>query len=210
MLTITNEFHLRTGDNQIIYDSKKASTLMDLTHNKKLVGLYIRDEVSGWCNINYYSLILISPGGVNIYFHKTNIPLFLKPSSSSNNIYSFTYDDINSRSIPFMLFSNDIIEPVPYFDITKMKYIKQYIVDVMKNTKLVYMIYKYHNMIFIYNSHIIYNDMKQVFTYWDDKLKKFYCDFNIIPPALFSYCREIDFASIIGDYKNTLIYEYIH
>lgn len=206
--TITDDFHLRKEDNMIMYDSGKSSIIMDLTH-KNLVGFYIRnDRECSWSNINYHYMVTVLPNdGLNIYFHKTNIPPFFLPVCSYSNIYPFSHY-VNGKSIPFILFSNDMIDPVPYFDITKMKYIKQCILDVMVNCKLVYIVYKSYNMIFIYNSHIIYNDTKLVFTSWNDKHKKFNCNFNIIPPELYLKCSEIDFAPIISDYKYGLIYRY--
>jgi hypothetical protein len=205
---ITNEFYLDEKYNAINYDFKKSSIIIDLIH-KNFVGLY-RDYRSSsvWKNIYDYDTAMLSSHEINIYFHKTTIPpFFLSSISSYSCITPFSQFVIN-YSRPFIIFSNDIIEPVPYFDITKMKYIKQYIVDVMVNCKLVYIVYKLYNIIFTYNSHIIYNDIKLVFTSWNDKQKKFYCDFNIVPQELYESWREIDFAPIVGDYKNTLIYRY--
>jgi hypothetical protein len=63
-------------------------------------------------------------------------------------------------------------------------------------------------MIFIYNSHIIDNDIKKIFTSWDDKKKRFYCDFKIIPIDVYSKCGAVDFTPAIGKYEHRLIYRY--
>jgi len=190
-----------------------SDLMMDFMVKYKMVGYY---KASGlynktyWQNINSDSIIRFNET-VNIHFYKPNIPpkyticildcIKWCPFLSNEGYY---------YKVPFIIFSDDIIEPVPYFDITKMKYINKYTHNVPDSGfKLVYMIYKFYNMIFIFNSHIIENDRMEKFTFWDKEHKCFNCNFDIVPESLYFDCNCVNFKPVIGEFKNTLIYRYV-
>ncbi len=202
-----------TGKNRIFYyDINNSSVCMDLL-KQKMSGFYQkiddRFDTIRWTSINCDCIINVDYN-VDIYFYKKNIPPFYEILNRDNiKIYPFVCCGYYCK-VPFIIFSDDIIEPVQYFDITKMKYLKKYIYNIPDSGfQLVYMIYKFHNMIFIYNSHIIENDRKERFTYWDEKEKCFHCDFDSVPHDVYFYCEDIDFTPVIGKYNYTLIYRYV-
>ena len=142
---VDGHFMINRDEYEMIeYNVKESSIIHDLIHNKKLVGFYKTHSITSgsfyWYNINSDSVIKIynsddildgqtARGEINIYFHKTNIPPFFTIACREvfDTIYPFSYCGY-TFSMPFMLFSNDMIEPIPYFDMAKMKYIKQYII----------------------------------------------------------------------------------
>lgn len=202
------------GRDKIFYNIKNSKLIMNYIVNLKMAGFYESiSEISGrlyWQNINTDSNWNIHFNDtVDVYFYKPNLPPFYEACIRDNiKIYPFVCCGYYCK-VPFIIFSDDIIEPVPYFDITKMKYIKKYIHNIPDTElSLVYMIYKFHNMVFIYNSHIIENDRMEVFTYWDKEYKCFNCNFDNVPDDLYFHCGDVDFKHIIGEFKHTLIYRY--
>jgi len=199
-----------TKKNKIFYNINNSSVCMDLL-KQRMYGFYQkiddRFDTIRWKSINLDCIINFDYN-VDIYFYKSNIPPFYEILNRDDElIFPFVSCGYHSK-IPFIIFSDDIIDPVPYFDLNKMKYIKQYI-HIIPGTelKLVYMIYKFHNMIFIFNSHIIENDRKERFTYWDEKEKCFHCDLESVPQDVY-YCDGVDFTPVIGKYEHRLFYCY--
>ena len=208
IITTDNNF---TGKKKIFYNTKNSSVCVNLLkHN--MYGFYAtvdeRFDTLKWNSINCDCIIKFEYN-VDIYFYKSNIPSFYKICGRDDElIFPFVSSGYLIK-VPFIIFSDDIIDPVPYFDLNKMKYIKQYIHMIpATELKLVYMIYKFHNMIFIFNSHIIENDRKERFTYWDEKEKCFHCNFKSIPQDVYFNCEDVDFTQAIGKYDYTLIYRY--
>lgn len=101
----------------------------------------------------------------------------------------------------FMFFSNNMIEPIMYSDITQMRYIKTYIHNTLNpNLKFVYMIYYLNNIILIYNSHAVIRDEIHIVNQWNKKTKMFEVHNRIRA----NITVNIDFEQIIGKYKYSL------
>lgn len=209
-LEITHNDHIQYDDffmvnsmhNELYYNIKNSSTIIDLIC-KGLCGFYKRDS-DRWVCINDDCIVRITVKQ-HIYFHKINIPRGFSMVSSN-----YTYFQGNMQ-MPFMFFSNDIIEPILSFDMTKMKYIKKYIVNVQDTKyKIVYMIYKFHNMVFIYISHIIDFITEYTVAEWDKTRKKFNYDklSKKMLQEIYNNSEMIDFRPVIGDYKHVLVYDY--
>jgi len=209
------ETHLITqGKNDILYNCMNSDLIMNFIRKYKMAGFYKNIScITGrifWVNIRCDTIIRFNDT-INIYFYKPNIPPSFDILSWDNTmtIHPFLSSGYSSK-ILFMIFSNDKMEPITYFDMNKMKYIKKYTYNVPDTDfKLVYMIYKFHNMIFIFNSHIIENDTKEQFVHWDEKEKRFHCHFDIVHQDIYYYCGDVDFKPVIGEYLYSLIYRYL-
>ncbi len=196
-------FMVNSKQTELYYNIKNSSIIIDLIC-KGLCGFYKRDS-DRWVCLNDDCIVRITVK-LNIYFHKINIPRgFIMISSN------YTHFQGNMKR-PFIIFSNDIIEPIISFDMTKMKYIKKYIINV-PDTKytIVYMIYKFHNMVFMYISHIKDCMTEYKVAEWDKTSKRF--NYNKPPEhkmliEIYNNSEMIDFRKVIGDYKHVLVYDY--
>jgi len=195
-------FLVNSMHNELYYNIKNSSIIIDLIC-KGLCGFY-KSDFNRWVCLNDDCIVRITVKQ-HIYFHKINIPRGFSMVSSN-----YTHFQANMK-IPFIIFSNDIIEPIISFDMTKMKYIKKYIVNVPDTKyKIVYMIYKFHNMVFIYISHIIDFMTEYKVAEWDKTRKKF--NYNKLSKnmlqEIYNNSDMIDFRKVIGDYKHVLVYDY--
>jgi len=210
-LEITHNDHIEYDDHfirninkppELYYNIQNSSTIIDLIC-KGLYGFY-KSDFNRWVCINSDCIVRITTRQ-HIYFHKINIPHGFCMSSFSCTIFS------NNMQMPFLIFSNEPIEPILCFDMTKMKYIKKYISYVPDTKyKIVYMIYKFHNMVFIYISHITDDMTEYKVAEWDKTRKEFI--FNEQPKymlqEIYNNSEMINFRPIIGDYKHVLVYDY--
>ncbi len=192
-------FMINSTKSELYYNIKNSSIIMRLI-SEGLCGFYKLHD-NRWID----DCIVRITVKLNIYFHKINIPRGFTMVSSN-----YTHFLANIK-IPFIIFSNDIIEPILCFDMTKMKYIKKYIVNVpYTKYKIVYVIYKFHNMVFMYISHIIDDMTEYKVAEWDKNRKKF----NYGKPPknmlkqIYNNCEMIHFKLVIGDYKHVLVYDY--
>lgn len=186
----------------------KMFIISDIEKDKDIIsGMYMMSDCT------YTDFVFIND--LQIYIKKyCNLP--------ASSWYWDYYKDYNPDIIlvttgprigAFMLFSNEPIEPLFHFNLDKMKYIKKYIFDTECGFKMIYNIYKYHNMVFVYLTHLANdNGDKYIMAWWDKESGEFLANFDnlyrFINNDFNEITKSINFKSIIGDYKYTFVYRY--